>query len=111
MEDEKNNEGKQEKEKESTLVQQLETSKMAFQGDFDKVDDEIKVQLKALLKKDFKTLKRLQRQEMSRDEMKLYVAEGAAKREIEMNMKKFDSEYDTDINRTMYMEFWKDLNI
>jgi hypothetical protein len=39
---------------------------------------------------------------MSRDEMKLYIAEGAARRELEMEMKGLESEYDEDLNRTMY---------
>ena len=41
--------------------------------------------------------------------MKLYVAEGSKKRELEMKMKNQESDYDSDLNRTMFQEFWKDL--
>lgn len=41
--------------------------------------------------------------------MKLYVAEGSKKRELEMAMKNQESDYDSDLNRTMFQEFWKDL--
>ena len=34
--------------KEATLMKQMEEARMAFQGDFEKLDDEIKVQVKAL---------------------------------------------------------------
>ena len=48
LEEEAKNEKKGEKPVDANLVEQLETEKQAFEGDFDKVDDEIKVQLKAL---------------------------------------------------------------
>ena len=48
---------------------------MAFKGDFDKVDDEIKVQLKALINNDNETLSKLKRSEMSRDEIQFYIAD------------------------------------
>ena len=38
---------------------------MAFKGDFEKIDDEIKIQIKALGQNDMKTLKKAQNQEMS----------------------------------------------
>ena len=41
--------------------------------------------------------------------MNLYVAEGSKKRELEMKMKNQESDYDSDLNRTMFQEFWKDL--
>ena len=64
------------KEVDPNLMEEFEKQRMAFQGDFDLVDDEIKVKVKALSITDFQTLKQLSLGEMSRDEMKLYVAEG-----------------------------------
>ena len=48
---------------------------MAFQGDFEKLDDEIKVQVRAIKKNDFKTIEKIHRQELSTDEQKLYLME------------------------------------
>ena len=75
---------------------------MAFQGDFDLVDDEIKVKVKALSINDFATLKKLGQGEFSRDEMKLYVAEGQDKKKLLMDIKDKESDYDSDLNRTMF---------
>ena len=44
---------------EATLVKQIEDSKMAFKGDFEKLDDEIKVQLKALKYDDIETIRKI----------------------------------------------------
>ena len=63
--DEEGNPIRQEKPKEPTLVPDLETQKMAFKGDFEKIDDEIKIQIKALGQNDMVTLKKAQNQEMS----------------------------------------------
>ena len=63
--DEEGNPIRQEKPKEATLVSDLETQKMAFKGDFEKIDDEIKIQIKALGLNDMVTLKKAQNQEMS----------------------------------------------
>lgn len=41
---------------------------MAFKGDFEKLDDEIKVQLKAIKNNDFKTIEKIHRQELSAEE-------------------------------------------
>jgi len=41
---------------------------MAFRGDFEKLDDEIKVQVKALSENDFETFHKLKAQEMSPDD-------------------------------------------
>lgn len=46
---------------------------MAFQGDFEKLDDEIKVQLMAIQNNDFKTVEKIHRQELSAEEQKIYL--------------------------------------
>ena len=66
---------RQEKPKDPTLVESLEAQKMAFKGDFEKIDDEIKIQIKALGQNDMKTLKKAQNQEMSAQEIKYYLAD------------------------------------
>lgn len=41
------------------MAEEILTHKMAFQGEFSKVDDEIKCQLKALVNNDFKTFQKI----------------------------------------------------
>ena len=43
----------------ASLIKQIEDSQMAFKGDFEKLDDEIKVQLKALKDDDIETVRRI----------------------------------------------------
>lgn len=83
---------------------------MAFQGDFEKIDDEIQVQLRALLKNDFDTIDKLKRQEMSKDDIKYYLADNFQKRELDMDRQDQQSDYDTDLNRTLFQEYWTDLS-
>ena len=45
----------------------------AFKGDFEKLDEEIKVQVKALQQNDTETIRRLHAQEMTNDEFKTYL--------------------------------------
>ena len=84
---------------------------MAFQGDFEQIDDEIKVKIKALSISDFATLDKLEKKDMTREDMKIYVADDKTKRKLEMDQKDRESDYDSDLNRTMFMEFWRDLDI
>ena len=51
------------------------THRMAFQGEFAKVDDEIKCQLKALVNNDLPTFQKLRQGEMSKDDVKYYLAD------------------------------------
>lgn len=43
--------------------------------------------------------------------MKLFVADAKDKRQMLMDMKDQESDYDSDLNRTMFQEFWKDLDL
>ena len=84
---------------------------MAFQGDFEKVDESIKVQLKALVQNDYETIRKLQNSEMSNDDIKYYMADIKLKRQLDMERAdKEESDYDTDMNRSMFQEFWGDLS-
>lgn len=47
------------------IMKDYQELKMAFQGDFDKLDAEIKVQLKAIKNSDFETIKKIHMQEMT----------------------------------------------
>jgi hypothetical protein len=76
---------------------------MAFQGEFAKVDDEIKCQLKALVNSDFKTFQKIRQGEMSKDEVKYYLADPTMKKELDMEKPvNLESDYDSDMNRSMY---------
>ena len=55
------------------MVKQVDEFKMAFKGDFEKLDEEIKVQLKALKENDVETIRRLHAQEMTNDEFRTYL--------------------------------------
>lgn len=93
------------------MVKKLEEKIMAFHGDFEQIDDEIKVKVKALSINDFETLDKINKKDMSREDMKIYVAEDKLKRKLIMDKKDKESDYDSDLNRTMFMEFWRDLDI
>ena len=74
------------------------------------MDEGIKVQLKALIQNDYETIRKLQQQEMSNDDIKYYMADHKLRKQLDMDRKeKEESEYDTDMNRTMFREFWTDL--
>ena len=45
---------------------------------------------------------------MTQDEIKYYLADTKTKRDIDLK-KKEESEFDSDLNRTMYQEYWTDL--
>ena len=55
------------------MVKHFQETQKAFQGDFDKLDDEIKVQLKAIKNNDFKTIEKIHKQELSAEEQKVYL--------------------------------------
>lgn len=94
----------------SKFLEQLEEQRMAFQGDFKDVDDEIKVQVKALVNNDFTVIKKIQQQEMSKGEIQFYLADDFKKKELTQQDTGAASDYDSDLNRTMYKEFWTDLS-
>ena len=49
------------------------------------------------------TLQKFQNQEMSGDDLKIYLADPKMRRELEMDRKdREQSDYDTDLNRTMF---------
>ncbi len=79
---------------------------MAFKGDSEKLDDEIKVQVKALQSNDVDTMRRIHTQEMSIDEQKVYLMDDATKLR---KQKEKEEAYDSDLDRTMFQEFWSDL--
>mmetsp|Transcript_4421 Transcript_4421/g.6475 ORF Transcript_4421/g.6475 Transcript_4421/m.6475 type:complete len:189 (+) Transcript_4421:429-995(+) len=79
---------------------------MAFKGDFEKLDDEIKVQVKALHHSDVETMRRIHTQEMSIDEQKIYLMDDATKLR---KLKEKEEAYDSDLDRTLYQEFWSEL--
>ena len=79
---------------------------MVFQGDFEKLDDEIKVQVKAIQNNDVETMRRIHTQEMSIDEQKIYLMDDAGKFRA---MKEKEEAYDSDLDRTMFQEYWQEL--
>ncbi len=70
---------------------------MAFQGDFDKLDEEIRCQLKAIKENDFEIIKKIHAQEMTANEQKKYLMTDETKKELQNEQK-----YDSDLDRTMY---------
>ena len=90
------------------IEEKFEELEKAFDGNFDKLDIEIKAQVRAISLKDYKTSTRINRGEWSQDDIKDYLARTDA------NQKQFDpyyeSGYDTELNRTMFQEFWTDLS-
>ena len=92
-------------------AEEILTHKMAFQGEFAKVDDEIKCQLKALVNNDFETFHKIRQSEMSKDDIKYYLADATMKKELDLEKPvNLESDYDSDMNRSMYQEFWTDLS-
>ena len=63
-------------------LQDLENEKMAFQGDFEDVDNEIKCQVKALISNDFVTMKKIQNNEMNKNDVQFYLADDFKKKEL-----------------------------
>jgi len=53
-------------------------------------------------------MKRVQDADMTQDEIRYYLADHKAKRDIDLK-KKEESEFDEDLNRTMFQEYWTDL--
>ena len=96
----------QSKAEKATLVAQVEEFKMAFQGDFERLDEEIKVQVKALQQNDPETIRRLHAQEMTNDEFRSYIMTDKQKETIK---KEKEDQYDSDLDRTLYQEYWSDL--
>lgn len=43
------------------IIEEHKKLEMAFQGDFEKLDDEIKVQVRAIKKNDYKTIEKIHR--------------------------------------------------
>ena len=85
------------------FAEEIQVHKMAFQGEFSKVDDEIKCQLKALINNDFQTFHKIRQSEMSKDDVKYYLADTTMKKELEMERPvNIESDYDSDMNRSMY---------
>ena len=70
---------------------------MAFQGNFEKLDDEIKVQVKALQQNDMETIRKLHAQEMTTVECQNYLLDDKQKKIMED-----DEAYDEDLDKTMY---------
>ena len=56
---------------------------MAFQGNFEKLDDEIKVQVKALQQNDMEVIRKLHAQEMTNIECKNYLLDDKDKKVAE----------------------------
>lgn len=56
---------------------------MAFQGNFEKLDDEIKVQVKALQQNDMEVIRKLHAQEMTNVECQNYLLDDKDKKVIE----------------------------
>ena len=92
--------------KEPTLVTQINKQKMAFQGNFEKLDDEIKVQVKAIQKNDMETMRKVHAQEMTAEDCNFYLMDDKKIAELQ---KEADDEYDQDLDRTMYQEFWSEI--
>ena len=57
---------------------------------------------------DLDIVKKVQNGEMSQGEIKYYLADAKTKKEID-SAKKEESEFDSDLNRSMYQEYWTDL--
>ena len=55
---------------------------MAFKGDFEKLDDEIKVQLKALKDNDIETVRKIHAQTMSGEDQQLYLMTEKEKKDL-----------------------------
>ena len=55
------------------MVKKHKEIEMAFNGDFEKLDDEIKVQLQAIKNNDFKTIEKIHKQEMTAEDQKIYL--------------------------------------
>lgn len=87
---------------------------MAFKGDFEKIDDEIKARLKAIVNADHKTLEKLKKNELNPEELKFYIADKNSKLEMQLKQQELErvkrEEYDTDMNRTLFNEYWTDLS-
>ena len=79
---------------------------MAFAGDFEKLDDEIKVQLKAIKNNDFKTIEKIHRQELTAEDQKIYLM---SKDERKAIVQDYEDKYDSDLEQAMYQEFWTEL--
>ena len=62
------------------FVEKIEEQKMAFEGDFEKVDSGLKAQLKAIVNDDMETLNKLRNLEMSNHDIQMYVADPKMKR-------------------------------
>ena len=81
---------------------------MAFQGDFDRLDDEIKCQLRAIKNNDFETIKKIHASELTQDAIKKYIQ----KDDRDKGKISYDDDnamYDSDLEKTMYQEFWQEL--
>ena len=70
---------------------------MAFQGNFEKLDDEIKVQVKALRQNDMEVIRKLHAQEFTTGECQEYLLNDKDKKVMED-----EDIYDEDLNHTMY---------
>ena len=51
----------------------FEEENMAFKGNFEAIDDEIKVQVKAMIKGDFEKMKKVRQGELSKEDIKKYI--------------------------------------
>lgn len=81
---------------------------MAFEGDFEKLDVEIQGQVRAISLSDFDTVTKINRAEMTVDDIKGFLARTANK--VKASDKIVDEHYDSDLNRTMFQEYWTDLS-
>ena len=84
----------------------IKKHKMAFDGDFANLDDEIKCQVRAIRNNDFEIIKRIHASTITADEIKRYIARDI-KDKGEMPAEA--DEWDSDLDRTMYQEFWGEL--
>lgn len=87
-------------------------SQKQFFGDFEDMDLEIKCQVKAILNKDYETLAKLKRDEMSKMDIQIYLADKFTQRELmeeeQADLNK-DSEHSADSelnNNEFFNEFW-----
>ena len=76
------------------IVEDHKQIEMAFQGDFEKLDDEIKVQLKAIKNNDFKTIEKIHKQELTAEDQKIYLM---SKDERKAIIQDYDDKYDSDL--------------
>lgn len=88
------------------MVKHFQETQKAFQGDFDKLDDEIKVQLKAIKNNDFKTIEKIHKQELSAEEQKVYLMSTEERKAL---IQEYDDNYDSDLEQALYQEYWTDL--